>query len=188
MINRSLVSALAIVMALPAFAADTYKIDAVHSEVSFRVRHLVSKTSGRFAKYDGTIVVDNANLSKSSVNVTIDAASLTTDNAGRDKHLSSPDFFDVAKYPTLTFVSTSVKEGAKGKLEVTGAFTLHGVTKTITIPVTSLGTSAGMKPGTFVAGFEGKVDIKRSEYGMSTYIPAVGDEVEISLNIEADKQ
>jgi len=185
--HRSLVSAFVLVLALPVFAADTYKIDAVHSEVSFRVRHLVSKTSGRFAKYDGTIVVDNANLAKSSVNVTIDAASLTTDNAARDKHLFSPDFFDVAKYPTLTFNSTSVKEVAKGKLEVTGAFTLHGVTKTITIPVTSLGTSAGMKPGTFVAGFEGEIEIKRSEYGMSTYIPAVGDEVKISLNIEADK-
>ena len=185
---RTFLSAFALVMALPALAADTYKIDAVHSEVSFRIRHLVSKTSGRFAKYDGTIVVDNADASKSSVNVTIDATSLNTDNAKRDGHLASPDFFDVAKYPTLTFKSTSVKEVAKGKLEVTGAFTLHGVTKTITIPVTNLGTSAGMKPGTFVAGFEGKVEIKRSEYGMTTYLPAVGDEVEISLNIEADKQ
>jgi polyisoprenoid-binding protein YceI len=188
MTQRFLLPLFAMMLTLPVLAVDTYKIDPVHSETSFRVRHLVSKVSGRFAKFEGTILVDNADMAKSSVNVTIDATSLSTDNGARDKHLASPDFFDSAKFPTLTFHSTAVKEVAKGKLEVTGQFTMHGVTRTITIPVTNLGTSAGMKPGTFVAGFEGALEIKRSEYGMSTYIPAVGDEVQITLNVEADKQ
>lgn len=185
--TRRLLSAFALVLALPAFAADTYKIDAVHSEAGFRIRHLVSKTSGRFSKFEGTIVVDTKDISKSTVDVTLDASSITTDNEARDKHLRSADFFDVEKFPTLTFKSTSVKEVAKGKLKVTGTLTLHGVSKTIVIPVSNNGTSAGMKPGSVVAGFEGAVKINRSDYGIKTYLGPVGDEVEISLNVEAGK-
>ena len=189
MIHRStrLLSAIALVLALPAFAADTYKIDSVHSEVGFRIRHLVAKTGGRFLKFEGTIVLDEAAPHKSAVTVSIDAASINTDNEGRDKHLKSDAFFDVAKYPAITFTSTGVKEVAKGKLHVTGNFTMHGVTRSIMIPVSILGTSPGMKPGTFVAGFEGELEIKRSDYGITTYAGALGDEVKISLNVEADK-
>ena len=185
--TRRLLSAFALVLALPALAADTYKIDSVHSEVGFRIRHLVSKTSGRFAKFEGTIVVDSQDISKSSVDVTIAAASIGTDSEGRDKHLKGPDFFDVDKFPSVTFKSTAVKEVAKGKLEVTGTFTLHGVAKTIVIPVSNNGTAPGMKPGSVVAGFEGAVKINRSDYGIKTYLGAVGDEVEITLNVEAGK-
>ena len=190
MIFRSrhrLLSALTLVMALPLFAADTYKIDAVHSEASFRIRHLVSKASGRFAQFQGTIVVDPVHIGKSSVEVTIDAASINTASDARDKHLRSADFFDVEKFPTITFQSTHVKEVAKGKLEVTGTLTMHGVAKTIVIPMSNLGTSPGMKPGTVVAGFEGALKLNRSDYGIKTYLGPVGDEVEISLNVEAGK-
>lgn len=174
--------------ALPALAQDVYKIDPVHSEVSFKIRHLLAKTSGRFAKFGGTIKVDTADISKSSVEVSIDVASINTDNAKRDEHLMSADFFDVAKYPTITFKSTSVKEVAKGKLEVTGDFTLHGVTKKITISITNAGTGPGMKPGSVVAGFiDGAVTINRNDYGIKTYPGALGDDVAISLNIEAGK-
>ncbi len=174
--------------ALPALAQDTYKIDPVHSEVSFKIRHLLAKTSGRFTKFGGTIKVDTADLSKSSVDVTIEVASLNTDNEARDKHLKTAEFFDLEKFPTITFKSSSVKEVAKGKLEVTGDFTLHGVTKKITFPITNAGTQPGMQPGSVVAGFiDGAVTINRNDFGIKTYPGALGDDVVISLNVEAGK-
>jgi len=174
--------------ALPLGAQDTYKIDPVHSEVSFKIRHLLAKTSGRFTKFSGTIKVDTADISKSSVDVIIEAASINTDNEARDKHLKTAEFFDVEKFATITFKSTSVKEVVKGKLEVTGDFTLHGVTKRITFPITNAGTMSGMQPGSVVAGFtDGAVTINRNDFGIKTYPGALGDEVAISLNIEAGK-
>lgn len=183
---RSLVPAL--LLTLPLVAQDTYKIDAVHSEVSFKVRHLVAKTSGRFTKFEGMVNVDTKDITKSTVDVKIDVASVNTDNEGRDKHLRGADFFDVEKFPAITFKSTGVKEVAKGMLEVTGDFTMRGVTKRITFPITNAGTRAGMRPGSVVAGFiDGALKIKRQDFGI-TYGPGVlGDDIEISLNIEAAK-
>lgn len=184
---RTVLAVLALA-ALPALAQDTYKIDPVHSEVSFKIRHLLAKTSGRFTKSAGVIKIDKADVGKSSVEITIEVASINTDNEARDKHLKSAEFFDVEKFPTITFKSTSVKEVTKGKLEVTGDFTLHGVTKKITIPITNAGTMAGMQPGSVVAGFtDGAVTINRNDYGIKTYPGALGDDVAISLNIEAGK-
>ena len=184
-----LLAATALLLALPTFAADTFQIDPVHSNVGFRVTHLlVTKVNGKFSKTAGTIVLDPADITKSSVSVTIDAASVNTDNEMRDAHLRKADFFDVAQFPTITFKSTSVKEVAKGKLEVTGDFTMHGVTKKVTFPITNAGTQAGMKPGTFLAGFvDGALTVNRSEYGIKYGLGMVGDEVAISLNVEAGK-
>jgi len=192
MTNRSfrcLLPAMALVLALPALAqgVDTYTIDAVHSNVGFKVRHLVSKVTGRFGGVQGKVNIDTKDVSKSSVDVKIDTATVSTGVEARDNHLKTADFFDVATYPAITFKSTGVKEVSKGMLEVTGAFTMHGVTKTITIPVANLGTTPGMKPGTVVGGFEGNLTIKRSDYGMTKMIGPLGDDVEISLNIEASK-
>ena len=174
--------------ALPALAQDTYKIDPVHSEVSFKVRHLLAKVNGRFTKFSGLVKMDTKDISKSTVEVSIEAASINTDVEARDNHLRSDAFFDVAKYPTITFKSTSVKEVAKGKLEVTGDFTLHGVTKRITFPISNAGTGPGMQPGAVVAGFiDGALTIDRQDYGVSYGKGMVGDEVAISLNIEAGK-
>jgi polyisoprenoid-binding protein YceI len=183
---RALLATLALV-ALPALAQDTYKIDPVHSEISFKVRHTLAKVGGRFTKFSGLIQVDAADLTKSSVEVVIEAASINTDNEGRDKHLKSPDFFEVEKFPTLTFKSTAVKEVAKGKLEVTGDFTMHGVTKRITFPITNAGTQTGPRGGTLAGFIDGALTINRSDYGVKYGIPMVGDEVAISLNIEAQK-
>jgi len=184
---RILLAALALA-ALPAAAQDVYKIDPVHSEVSFKIRHLLAKVNGRFAKFSGEIKVDTKDITKSSVEVSIDATSINTDNEMRDKHLRSDAFFDVAKYPVMTFKSTAVKEVAKGKLEVTGDFTLHGVTKRITFPITNAGTGPGMQPGTVVAGFvDGALTINRNEFGIKTFPGALGDDVAITLNVEADK-
>lgn len=184
---RVLLASLALA-ALPAMAQDVYKIDPVHSEVSFKVGHLLAKTSGRFTKFGGTIKVDTADISKSSVEVTIEAASISTDNEARDKHLKSAEFFDVEKYPTITFKSTSVKEVAKGKLEVTGDFTMHGVTKRLTFPITNAGTQAGMQPGSVVAGFiDGALSLNRNEFGIKTFPGVIGETVAVSLNVEAGK-
>jgi polyisoprenoid-binding protein YceI len=174
--------------ALPALAQDVYKIDPVHSEISFKVRHLLAKVSGRFTRFSGEIKVDPKDIGKSSVEVSIEAASVNTDVEARDNHLRTDAFFDVAKYPAITFKSTSVKEISKGKLEVTGDFTLHGVTKRITFPITNAGTQPGMKPGAVVAGFiDGALTINRQDYGVSYGKGMIGDEVAISLNVEAGK-
>lgn len=179
----------AFLLVAPAFAADSYKIDSVHSEVGFKIRHLVAKTSGRFTAFQGTISVDSANMSNSTVEITIDTASINTDNEYRDKDLRSDKYFDVANNPTITFKSTAVKEVSKGKLEVTGDFTLHGVTKRISFPITSLGTIPGMKPGSTVIGFgDGALKLNRHDYGISTMKGVLGDDVDISLDVEAVKQ
>ena len=187
-------SVLALALAMPATqlmaaapaGTDTYKIDAVHSNVGFRVRHLMSKVTGRFGKVDGTLLINSQDLTKSSVDVTIEVASVTTSDDKRDGHLKSPDFFDAAKFPTITFRSTSIKEVAKGKLEVTGTFTMKGVTKTLVLPITSLGTAADPWKN-IVAGFEGELKLNRQDYGVSYGPGLVGDEVEIDLNVEAKK-
>ena len=185
---RSLIPALLAVIALPVLAQDVYKIDAVHSQVGFKVRHFVAKTAGRFAKFEGVIKVDTADISKSSVEVSIDAASVNTDNEGRDKHLRSADFFETDKYPAITFKSTAVKEVAKGKLEVTGDLTMKGVTKKVTFPITNAGTRE-VKPGKVVGGFiDGALKVNRMDYGIKYGPAVVGEEVEIELNIEAGKQ
>ena len=184
---RTILAVLALA-ALPALAQDIYNIDPVHSEVSFKIRHLLAKVNGRFTKFAGTVKVDPKDITKSSVEVSIQADSINTDNEARDKHLRSDAFFDVAKYPVITFKSTAVREVAKGKLEVTGDFTLHGVTKRITFPITNAGTGPGMKPGAVVAGFvDGALTIDRNDYGIKTFPGALGDEVAIALNVEAGK-
>lgn len=191
---RLSLAALALLAALPATrlsaqapaAVETYRIDAVHSNIGFRVRHLMSKVTGRFGKVAGTVNLDAKDISRSSVDVTIDVASVSTNDDKRDGHLKSPDFFDAAKYPTITFRSTAVKEVAKGRLEVTGVFTMRGVSRTLVLPVTSLGTAAD--PGkNVVAGFEGALKLNRQDFGVSYGPGLVGDEVEIDLNVEAKK-
>ncbi len=184
---RILLTALALA-ALPAAAQDTYRIDPVHSEIGFSIRHLLAKTSGRFTKFGGEIQINNKDITKSSVEVTIETASINTDSTMRDNDLRSPKFFDVAKYPTITFKSTAVKEVAKGKLEVTGDFTLHGVKKQITFPITNAGTGPGMQAGSVVAGFvDGALTINRNDYEIKAYPGMLGDDVAITLNVEADK-
>ena len=184
---RGFALVLASLLPSAAFAADTFKIDAVHSEVGFHIRHIVSKTAGHFATFSGMIQLDSGDITKSSVDVTIDPASVKTDNDARDKHLCSVDFFDASKFPAITFKSTAVTKKPDGSLELVGLFTLHGISKTITIPFTNNGTSVGMKPGSLVAGFEGTVKILRSDYGIKSYLGPVGDEVTITLNVAADK-
>lgn len=175
------------------FAADTYAIDPVHTNVGFSVKHLViSNVHGKFKEFDGTIVFDDKNPSQSSVNGNIKTASLSTDNADRDKHLKSADFFDAEKYPAITFKSTKVEK--KGNdYQVTGQLTIRGVAKDVTFPVV---VSGPIKDpwGNTKLGVEFTLKINRKDYGLAwnqaleTGGAVVGDEVKIEVSGEAQKK
>jgi polyisoprenoid-binding protein YceI len=191
--SKILIQALSLALLLAAVAAAepvVYKVDPAHSGVSFTIRHFVSNVPGRFGDFDSTIKYDKQNPAASSVNFTVQAASIDTDNKDRDEHLRSPDFFDVQKFPTLTFASTEVKAKDANNLEVTGDLTIHGVTKRVTIPVEVLGTAKG--PRGEKAGFESSFKLNRKDYGIIwnrvVEGPVLGDEVKVNISVEADRQ
>jgi polyisoprenoid-binding protein YceI len=183
----ALALALGAISVLPVQAADVYTVDSVHSDASFSIRHFVSNTKGRFNQFSGTINLDPAKMTSSSVVFTVKTASVDTGNDDRDKHLRTADFFDAEKFPEITFKSTSVAAAGKDKYNVTGDFTMHGVTKKITLPVTFLGTAKNPRGGE-VAGFETSTTLLRSDYGVGgSAMGALGDEVTVSISIEANK-
>jgi len=178
---------LGVALAAAAWAAtETFKFDKVHSLIGFRIRHIVTKVEGRFKDYDGTIVLDRTSPTASHVELTIQAASIDTGNDTRDKDLRSPNYFDVEKYPTITFKSTKVESKGSDSYDATGDFTLHGVTKSIHVPVKH--TGFGKMGNTEKAGFEVALPIKRSDYGMTAGAPVVADDVEINIQVEANKE
>lgn len=192
---KKLLAALALSLfaaSLPALAADTYNVDKTHSEVSFKIKHLLGKVPGRFDDFSGTIQYDAAKPANSSVEFAIKATSIDTSNEDRDKHLRSADFFDVEKFPEITFKSTAIKEVAKNRFQVTGAFTLHGVTKTITLPVEFLGEVKDPW-GNTKAGFSTETVLNRKDYGivwnkdLDSGGTLLGENVEISINLEVGK-
>ena len=137
--KRFAVLAATLALASPALAADTYQFDKSHTTVGFQVRHIFTMLGGKFQDFSGTIKVDRAKPESSSVEFTIQAATIFTNDPKRDEHLRTPDFFDVASHPTITFRSTAVKASGKDVYEVTGDLTMRGVTKQVTLPVTFLG-------------------------------------------------
>ncbi len=172
--------------------ADTYTVDKNHSEAAFQVRHILTKVRGTFRDFAGTINYDKAKPENSTVEFRIKTTSIDTGNQKRDDHLRTPDFFDVATHPEIVFKSTKVVAKGANKFDVAGDFTMHGVTKSITLPVTFLGEQKFMKGSK--AGFETAVTINRKDYGLNWNRALesggvlVGEEVEISINIEADLQ
>jgi polyisoprenoid-binding protein YceI len=187
-----LASISACVFTQSAFTADTYVFDKVHSTMGFQVRHLFSKVPGKFDDFAGKIQFDEANPENSTVEVKIKTASVDTGVAMRDKDLRSPNFFDVEKFPEITFTSKSVKRTGETTGEVTGDLTMHGVTKQVVLNVELLGKGAGME-GKTVSGWEARTNLKRSEFGLSWNkmiegTQVVGDDVEIDLHVEADKE
>jgi polyisoprenoid-binding protein YceI len=178
--------------ALNARADETYKIDPVHSSISFKVRHFFSYVTGGFKKFEGTISFDPEHPDKSSVTATIDASSIDTQNEKRDADLKTADFFDVAKYPTITFKSKSVKQTGPDSGDIVGDLTMHGVTKEITLHAKFLGKGKGMG-GKGISGWQITPEpIKRSDYGLNWNkavegTSVVGEEVTISIDVEADK-
>ena len=180
----------ALVAATPAFAAETYVVDKTHSDAIFTIRHLMSRVTGRFDDVAGTINIDRAKPESSNVEFTIQATSIDTNDEGRDKHLRSADFFDVEKNPVITFKSSKMKATGKDTYDVTGQFTMRGVTKEITIPVTVLGEMKDGR-GTPKIGFETTTTLNRKDYGVNWnraldaggYILA--DDVKITITLEA---
>ena len=172
----------------------TYVIDASHSQVGFSVKHMMFSTvRGNFRGFEGTIDVDNDNPANSTVNVTIDASTVSTGDEKRDEHLRSADFFDVANFPTLTFKSTSIDFKSAGDFTLNGELTIHGVAKPVQIKAEQ--TGEGTNPwGTDVAGFEGSTKINRKDYGLGWNATLekggvlVGEEIKITLELEVAKR
>jgi polyisoprenoid-binding protein YceI len=191
--KTAILTALLLTLAFGAVAAQgTYGIDKAHSAVNFKVRHLVSKVSGAFNDFDGTIVADFKNLDASSVEFTIQASSIDTKNEKRDGHLRSADFFDVEKYPEITFKSSKVTKINSDSFAVAGTLTMHGVSKEVTLTVDFLGEMTAM--GSTRAGYELTTTLNRKDYGVSwnRTLDAggvlLGDEVEVNIALEVIKQ
>ena len=192
--SRTVAALAAAVLALPGLAlgeVSTWTVDPTHSEAEFKVRHMmVSNVDGSLGAVAGTVVYDDKHPEKSTVEATIDVKGLDTRVEKRDQHLKSPDFFDVAKFPTATFKSTQVKKKGKGKLEVKGDLTMHGVTKPVTLAV--VGPSPAFKDpwGQTHRGFSATTKINREDFGL-TWNKAiegggfiVGKDVDVTLTLE----
>jgi polyisoprenoid-binding protein YceI len=178
--------------ALP-LLADTYAIDKNHSEANFKIRHLMSRVTGKFDDFAGTITTDGKDAAASKVEFSIKTASVDTGNGDRDKHLKTADFFDAEKYPEITFKSTSIKAGSKKNVyDVTGDLTMRGVTKRVTLPVEFLGFAKDPW-GNDRAGFSLSTTLNRKDYGINWnkaldnggYL--LSDDVDITVDIEAAK-
>lgn len=168
-------------------SANDYAVDPVHSTVWFKVKHLgINFVYGRFNEYEGTLSFAPENPeAPSNTQVTVKTASVDTGNETRDQHLRGEDYFDVANHPTMSFKSGGWEKKGDDYL-LKGDFTLMGETKTISVPVQYLGSTKGMQ-GEDRVGFETTFTIKRSDYGMTTSLGPVGDEIEVTLAIEAVK-
>ena len=191
--KRVRVFVLAALVSAAVFAADAFVVDKYHSEATFQIRHLITRVSGRFNEVSGSISVDRGNPTLSSVEFTIKTASIDTGVLPRDNDLRGANFFEVDKYPEITFKSTSIKPGGKkDAYDVTGAFSMHGVTKTITIPVEFLGFAKDPQ-GKERAGFAAHTTLNRQDYGikwnraLDNGGALLGDDVDIAINIDAAK-
>jgi polyisoprenoid-binding protein YceI len=179
--------------AVPLFAADTFTVDKSHADASFQIRHFTSKVRGGFTEFEGTIQADTAKPEMSSVVFKIKTASINTHNADRDKHLQSPDFFDAAKCPDISFKSSKITPTGKDKYDVTGTLTMRCVAKEVTLPVAFTGMVRDPW-GNDRAGFEVTTKLNRKDYGINwnKALDAGGfvlaDDVDIMINLEATRK
>lgn len=190
----SLLAAFGIALPGAAFAAD-YVVDPSHSTVDFSVRHLmVTKVRGTFKKFEGTVNFDPKAPEKMTIEAKIDAASIDTREPKRDDHLRSPDFFDVANHPTLTFKSKSVKAKGKGKFDVKGDLTIRGVTKEVVLEVEGLDQEIKDPWGNVRLGATAKGKINRKDFGLNwnQILEAggmmVGEDVDLLIDVELIRQ
>ncbi|MFQ5632540.1 MAG: YceI family protein [bacterium] len=186
-----LIALLTVLVASLSFAGDKYEIDVVHSTIGFSARHLViSNTRGVFKDFSGVIILDENDISKSLVNVTIKAASLSTDNERRDGHVKSADFLDVENHPEITFKSKSIAKVSDG-YTVTGDLTIRGTTREVTFPFTLVGPVNAM--GGTRLGAEATLTINRQDFGVSWSKTldngglVVSNEIKLTLEVEAIK-
>jgi polyisoprenoid-binding protein YceI len=171
----------------------TLVIDKAHSEATFQVRHLITRVRGRFTDLEGTIQYDLESPERSSVHFAIRAASIDTAEPDRDQHLRSADFFDVERFPQITFDSTRVRAAGADRFDIAGQLTIHGVAQEVTLPVVFLGFAKDPW-GKERAGFEVETTINRKDFGLHWNAPLetggflVGDEVKVTLSIQAVAQ
>ena len=190
--NRALFVALAVIFMSAVFAAPshaqttTWQIDPAHANAQFTVRHLsISNVSGQFNKMSGTVQLDPKDITKTVVNATIDVSSIDTRDSHRDDDLKSDGFFDVTKYPTMTFVSTKIEQAGPGKLKMTGNLTMHGVTKVVTFDVDGPSDAITDPWKNQRRGASATATINRRDFGIEKYpAAAIGDDVKITLDIE----
>ena len=168
-------------------AADTYTVDPVHSSISFTISHAgISNIHGRFNDFSGKFVIDKTDPSKSSFTLTIPIESVDTNNVKRDEHLRAPDYFNAKQFPTMTFQSTKVAP-IDGGFEVTGDLTMHGVTKPITFKLKGGDKEVEFPKGTKRVGVVSTFSIIRSEFGVTAEIGNLGDEIPVTVGIQASK-
>jgi polyisoprenoid-binding protein YceI len=192
--KRFLALLLAISAPVAALAqTSTWTMDPNHAHATFTIRHMaITNVRGEFRKVSGTVKLDEKDVAKSSVEATIDAASIDTRVADRDNHLRSPDFFDVAKYPTITFKSTKVENAGEGKLKVTGDLTMHGVTRPAVLAVEGPTKEIKDPMGKSRRGIAASTTLNRKDFGLTWNKvieagPVVGDEVKIEIEAELIK-
>ena len=184
--RRLVLATLIAATSFSAQAADKYDIDPTHTQVQFTYNHMgFSNITGRFVEVGGEFLFDVADPTKSSVSITIPVSSLSTGVDKLDQHLLKADFFDATQFPTATFKSTGVTAAGEGKLAVAGDLTIHGVTRPVVLDVTINGTGEHPMRKVPAAGFDARTTIKRSDFGVGAYVPAVGDEVTIAITVEA---
>ncbi len=165
-----------------------YRFEPSHSKVTWSVNHFGYSTyTGQFPRVEGTLKLDSNDIARSVVDVTINTASVGTLDTALDNHLKTADFLDVETFPTATFKSTSVKRTGDRTADITGELTLHGVTRPVTVQATF--NQAGPNPMSkiYTLGFDAKATIKRSDFGIKTYVPAIGDEVTLVIEAELQK-
>lgn len=188
MFARRLLIASLLAASASAFAASqTFTIDPTHTQVSFTYNHFgFSNPTGRLEDIKGTVAVDQADWAKSSVNVTMPLSGLHTGVPKLDEHLKTPDFFDAAKFPDVTFKSTKVTKTGADTLDIVGDLTAHGVTKPVTLHARVNKIGENKMIGSQTAGFDADATLKRSEFDMGKYVPMVSDEVHIHITLSAD--
>jgi polyisoprenoid-binding protein YceI len=165
--------------------AGTFKLDPTHSKITWSVNHFGFSTYiGQFSTVNGALKLDPKAVGASAVDVTVDAGSLGTLNAALDTHIKSKEFLDVATFPTVTFHATKVTQTGERTADIAGDLTLHGVTKPVVLQATFNQGGANPIDKKYELGFSGSAKIKRSEFGITTYVPVVSDEV--TLTIEAE--
>lgn len=166
--------------------AEKYVLDKPHTQITFSVNHLgFSNSIGKFTDYTGFVLLDETDPKNSSVEATIQTASLDLDDEKWNEHMKGKDFFDVAQYPAMTFKSTAVEITGEHTANVTGDLTLHGVTKPVVLAVVHNKSGKHPMADKMGAGFSATAKIKRSDFGMGYGVPMVGDDVDIRIEVEA---
>ena len=172
-----------------AVQAGTYAVEPTHTRVLFSLSHLGFTTwYGDFTGASGSLTLDPKAAAASRLAVSVPTASITTTNAKLDDELKTPDWFDAAKYPTINFKSTAVTVTGPGQAEVAGELTLHGVTKPVTLKARFNGGGANPMSRAYTVGFEASGKIKRSDFGVSKYVPMVGDDVDLIISAAFEKK